>query len=373
MFVNSSKIIKVLNELAPESLAESWDNVGFLVGNRDTQVDRILVALEVTEQVVEEAIQDNIDLIVCHHPLIFKPLSRLTDDDPIGRIVRRLVKHNISVYAAHTNLDIAEGGTNDYISGLLGLERVSGLQQTGADLYSKLAVYVPETHLDSIREAMARAGAGQIGAYSDCSYTSEGTGAFRPLEGSNAYIGSVGEVEFVKEAKVEVVAENTRLTDIVEAMKRAHPYEEPAYDIWELKNTIRSHFLGRIGFPSESMTLEAYAAHVKDVLGLSHIRYIGDPNRRIGKVAVCTGAGSDLMKSASQNRCDVLVTGDVKYHEAQAALQMNLSVIDAGHFETEQIYVSEMASRLKRALELKSYEIAVVESKVEFSPFRTIQ
>ena len=153
MFVNSKKIIKIMNEIAPESLAESWDNVGFLIGNEDREVDRVMVALEVTELVVDEAINNNIDLIICHHPLLFKPMKKITDNDPIGRMVRKLIKHDIGLYVAHTNLDIAEGGTNDYIAEILELGNVSGLSKTGSSRYFKIVVFVPVENGKAVVEA----------------------------------------------------------------------------------------------------------------------------------------------------------------------------------------------------------------------------
>ena len=370
MFVNSKKIIKLMNEIAPEHLAENWDNVGLLVGNEDSEVDRVMVALEVTEAVLEEAISENIDLIICHHPLLFKPLKKITDKDPIGKMVRKLIKNDINLYVAHTNLDIAEGGTNDYIAELLDLTMVRGLDKTGSSKYTKVAVYVPLENLESVRKAMADAGAGKIGTYSDCSFVSEGRGMFKPLEGSNPHIGETGELEAVREAKHEVIVDKNSLGRVIEKMLKAHPYEVPAYDVWELDNEIESFHLGRIGLAEGKHTLKSFAELVKDRLKVDTLRFAGDPDKRIRKVAICTGAGSDYIKTAAQKGCDVMVTGDLKYHEAQTALQMNIAVIDAGHYETEQIFVSRLSEKLKSAIEFKEYDVAVIESKAEENPFR---
>lgn len=370
MFVNSNKIIKIMNEIAPESLAESWDNVGLLVGNADSEVDRVLVALEATEAVVDEAISSNIDLIICHHPLLFKPLKRITDADPIGKLVRKLIKNDISLYAAHTNLDIAKGGTNDYVAEILELDLVQGLEKTGSSNYMKVAVYVPLDNLESVRSAMASAGAGQIGAYSDCSFVTEGDGMFKPLEGARPHIGSVNELETVREGKLEVIVDKKNLGRVIDSMIKAHPYEVPAYDVWALENEIESYHLGRTGLISGKYTLKEYAEFVKEKLQVGQLRYVGDSDKRVRKAAICTGAGADVMKAAVKKGCDVLITGDLKYHEAQTALQMNLTVIDAGHFETEQIFVQRLADKLKRSFEAKEYDVAVVESSSESNPFK---
>ncbi len=372
MFVNSKKIIKVMNEIAPEYLAENWDNVGFLIGNEDSEVDRVLIALEVTEAVVDEAIHNNIDLIICHHPLLFKPMKKITDNDPIGKMVRKLIKNDVSLYAAHTNLDIADGGTNDFIAELLELNMIKGLQNTGQDTYFKIAVFAPVENAEEVTNAMTGSGAGKMGAYSECSFVSEGRGQFRPLQGSAAHIGVVDELTKVRESKIEVIVDQMNMNRVLNAMLKAHPYEVPAYDILELKNDVKKYYLGRSGVLQSKMTLEDLAKHVQHKLNVSQLKYVGDSGKIIRKVAICTGAGADVMKDAKRSGCDVLITGDVKYHEAQTALQMNLTLIDAGHFETEQIFVSRLSDRLTRMFESKEYDVAVIESGVEENPFKSV-
>lgn len=370
MFVNSKKIIKIMNDIAPEHLAENWDNVGLLIGNEDSEVDRILVALEATEAVVDEAVANNIDLIICHHPLLFKPMKKITDSDPIGKIVRKLIKNDINLYAAHTNLDIASEGTNDYLAELLELNMIQGLEKSGSSKYVKVAVFAPLENINEIRSAMAGAGAGKIGTYSDCAFVSEGEGMFKPLEGSSPHIGSVNELETVQEAKLEVIVDKGSLGRVIDAMLKAHPYEVPAYDVWELSNEIESYYLGRTGVIQEKYSLKEFTQFVKEKLNVQQIRFVGEPEKRVRKAAICTGAGADVMKSAVRRGCDVLITGDLKYHEAQTALQLNLSVIDAGHYETEQIFVKRLSQRLRKAVEMKEYDVAIIESMSEKNPFQ---
>ncbi len=372
MFVNSGKIIKILNEMAPEHLAESWDNVGLLVGNADSEVDRIMVALEATEAVVQEAVDSNIDLLICHHPLIFKPMKKIVDSDAIGKLVRKLIKNDISLYAAHTNLDIAEGGTNDYLAEILGLQDVVGLEKTSAERYKKLMVFVPEDDSEAVRMAMASAGAGKIGNYEACAFKTSGEGSFMPLDGANPAIGEIGKLERVEEVRLEMIVDAPNLGRVLSAMHKAHPYEVPAYDVISLENEIKTYHLGRVGRLADKQSLETFAATVKAALGVKALRFVGDKDRTIRKAAICTGAGSDMMRAAAAKGCDVLITGDVKYHEAQTALQMNLTLIDAGHYETEQIYVERFAERLRNAFSLKSYEVAVISSKSEKNPFETV-
>lgn len=372
MFANGRKIIKLLDELAPGHLAESWDNVGYLVGNADKEVDRIMVALELTENVLEEAIAENIDLVITHHPLIFKPMKTLTDDSVIGRMVRKLIKHDIGLYAAHTNLDIAWGGTNDYLAELLDLERVGLLTTTHQTDYVKVAVFVPKEEGQVLQKAMGAAGAGKLGNYDTCAFFTEGTGSFRPLEGANPTIGTVGNLEKVEEVRVEMITPAHNASRVVEAMIKAHPYEVPAYDIIPLDNKMDAFGLGRIGFLQTPHTLADLSEKLKDLLDAQAVRYIGNSEDKIRKVGLCTGAGMDYLKAAKKQGCDVYITGDVKYHEAQDALQRKMNVIDGGHFNTEHIYTQRLADLIRRSVERKGYEVAVVTAERIADPFVTV-
>lgn len=270
MRINSRKIIRLLEELAPPAYAESWDAVGLQLGNADSAIDKIMVALEVTAAVAAEAEEKSVDLLLVHHPLIFTPLKTLTDHDPQGQMLRRLIKADIHVYAAHTNLDIAWGGLNDTLADLLDLE--------GVELLSPADVQTP--------------GARPVG-------------------------------------------------------------------------------LGRLGILPEPMALEMLSKAVRDSLGAGQIRYVGQPARLIRRVGLCTGAGASLIRDAHRAGCDVLITGDVKYHEAREAEALGLALIDAGHFETESKTVSALAEWLRERIDEKGYEVTVIESETLENPFVT--
>ncbi len=372
MFANGRKIIKLLEELAPRHLAEGWDNVGYLVGNADKEVDRVLVALELTEAVLDEAIRENIDLVVVHHPLIFKPLKTVTDDTVHGRMVRKLIKHDIGLYAAHTNLDIAWGGTNDHLAGLLGLERVKPLTTTYQTPYMKLVVTVPIKDAEDLHQALIAAGAGKIDNYEGCSFQTKGEGTFRPLEGANPTIGTIGDLERVPEVRIETIVPLPMKGKIIQALLKAHPYEVPAYDLIPLDNTFDQFGLGRVGFLPEALTLEDLSLRVKEILNVDGVRFVGKPETKIRKVGLCTGAGMDYMKAAAKSGCDVFITGDVKYHEAQDAVQAKINVIDGGHFGTEHVYSDQLAKLLRAKIDLKGYDIAVTTSAVIADPFVTV-
>ncbi len=268
MRVNSQKIIRMLEEMAPQKYAESWDSVGFQLGNEDTAINKVMVTLEVTAAVAAEAEEKSVDLIVTHHPLIFRPVKSITENDPQGQILRRLIRADIHVYVSHTNLDIAWGGLNDTLSDLLDMERIEVLQ---------------------------------------------------PSEGQQDKDKTIG--------------------------------------------------LGRIGYLPESLSLKDLAVALKDSLGAAQLRYVGNPDKVIRKVALCAGAGGDLVTNAHRAGCDVLVTGDVKYHEAREAEQLGIALVDAGHYETEHTAVSALADWLREKVDEKGYEVSIIESEALSNPF----
>lgn len=371
MHTNTKKIIKILDQLAPEHLCESWDNVGLMVGYPNRMVENLMVTLEVTEAVIDEAIEKNIDMIISHHPLIYKPLKKLVEQDPIAHMVMRLLKHDINLYVAHTNLDAAFEGTSKHIANLLQLDRVEYVSKTLQDQHYKVQVFVPEDHAEKVTEAMTQAGAGQMGAYTECTFQSMGTGQFRPNSQASPAIGRIDELTQVKEVKVETIVSHSLLSDVLNKMIKAHPYEEPAYDVIELSNKFNEQGIGMYGYLSPSLTLSDLAKRVKGILSCDSVRYIGDANKKISRVAIITGSGADYFKEAKAV-ADVLITGDIKYHEAQEALQKNLMVIDAGHFETEQIYIERLKEILDQAFEEKSYDINVIVSETDINPFQTL-
>jgi dinuclear metal center YbgI/SA1388 family protein len=366
--VNCGDIIKFMEEFAPPSLAEDWDNVGLMVGSREDKVNRIMVCLDVTPKVIETAAASKIDLIVSHHPLIFKGLKRINKEDFKGRIILDLIKNGINVYSAHTNLDVTDGGVNQHLSKVLGLKNIKKLKSYKTERMFKLVVFVPKESLDSVRDAMSSAGAGWIGNYSDCSFTSEGIGTFKPLEGTNPYIGSQGKLEKVEEYRVETVASEAIIDKVVSAMISAHPYEEVAYDIYPLEISGKEYGLGCVGEIDNVMRLNDFAKVVKNKLNTGNVRVIGSLDREIKKAAVFCGSFDSSIIGQVKSKADVLVTGDVKYHDALDMFQMGMCVIDAGHFSTERIIVPRLAEILKERFET----LDVITNKVEEDPFKYI-
>jgi dinuclear metal center YbgI/SA1388 family protein len=369
MLVNSKKIIKLLEERYPPELAASWDNVGFQAGNHNSAVNKILVALEVTPAVIQEAIEVNAELIVCHHPLIFKPIRSLTEDHPLEAMLRRLTTSRISVYVAHTNADAAPGGTVDALLEALEIERAETFGEVFSEPHYKLAVYVPKSHAEAVAQALFSCGAGKLGAYSECSFAMEGIGTFLPMAGANPAIGKVGLREKVEEIKLEVMVSRARVKETVRTMLEAHPYEVPAYDLWPLEAPVTTYGFGATAIAKTPRRLSEWAGHVKKTLGSPAARMIGPADAMIRRIAVVPGAGGSFFKEAARLGCELLITGDVKYHEAQEALAAGIFIIDAGHFETELPFVKRMALLLEADLEQKGYEVRVAVSEANLNPF----
>ncbi|MUK87106.1 Nif3-like dinuclear metal center hexameric protein [Ornithinibacillus sp. L9] len=365
--LTNSDVFKVMEEWAPKSLAYDWDNVGLQVGSHNKTVKKIMITLDVMEEVVDEAIQQNVDLIIAHHPLLFKPLHQVNTDSPHGRIVKKLIENEITVYASHTNLDAAVGGVNDMLSDQLNLTQREVLADTYHESLYKIAIYVPVSHKADVLEALSNQGAGHIGNYSHCSFQTEGTGTFKPLEGSTPYIGSEDEIENVHEVKIETIVEESKLHDVVRAMITSHPYEEPAYDIYPLQNEGKSFGIGRIGELKEHMNLEAFCGRLKRSMGVSHVRATGDLSKKVKKVAVLGGSGEKYIHMAKRKGADVYVTGDMTFHMAQEAWQMGLAVVDAGHY-----IESIMKTGTKKHLENKLKEIEIITSTVDTDPFKFV-
>lgn len=323
----------ILEAWAPPGVAWERDNVGLQVGDASKTVRKILVTLDVSEDVVREAVRKRVDLIVTHHPPLFRPLSSLLQYDKRGSIVYALVKSEIALYAMHTNLDFTYNGVSFALADKLGLKDTSFLMEHPHAL-RKIAVFVPENHVDRVSEAMSARGAGVIGKYEHCSFRLEGTGTFRGGAGAQPFAGRVGQLERVREIRLEMIAPTWKVNDVVQAMKTVHPYEEVAYDVYVLDNESVNYGTGAIGGLPKPMALKSFLDLVKRRLKVPFLRYSGKTRRRIQRVAVCGGSGSDLLDVAIGKNADAFVTADVRYHTFEAAAD-RIVLVDAGHFETE--------------------------------------
>lgn len=359
-----------MEELAPPELAEKWDNVGLMLGSSEMEVKRIMVCLDVNLSVVMEAASRGVNLIISHHPLFFRPIKKLCFDEDIGELVKNLFQENIMVYSAHTNLDSADLGINYHLAAKLELSDIDVLVPTSYEKYYKLTTFVPAEYEKNVRQALTMAGAGWIGNYSECTFRVAGTGTFRPLKGTNPHIGQEGKLTEVEEYRLETIVPTDKLPEVLQALIKAHPYEEVAYDIYPLVNKGPAQGLGRIGQLPHAVNLKDFALTIKEILKAPRVNIVGDEQRKIKKVAVCGGAGSEVMSQAKAAGADVLITGDLKYHEAQKALGMNMAIIDAGHYYTERLIVPALVDYLQERLQ--PYEVMVLASQSEKEPWQVL-
>ncbi len=364
-----TELLGWLNGSYPAALAEEWDNVGLQVGNPLAEIEKILVCLDVEEITLRKAAELGAKLIVSHHPFIFRPLKKITASDTTGRLVMQAIKNDIAVVSAHTNLDRAKDGLNDWLAARLGLTQVAPLERPESGHFLKLVVFVPVGHEGEIMQALFAAGAGQIGDYDSCSFRTRGTGSFRGDHESTPFIGEAGELEETEELRVEAIVPRPLVAKVVTRMIKVHPYEEVAYDLIPLANERSDIGLGRIGRLAESVSLRDFAEQVKQALGIDILRLTGDLDRSVQKIAVCGGSGVSMYSEALRQGADCLVTGDVKFHEAQRARQDGMALIDAGHFATERLMVEELAERLRRFVADRQLAAEIIEMADEQDPF----
>lgn len=368
MSVKLNKIIQSIEAVAPEKLSEDWDNVGLQVGSRQQVINRILLTLDITAEVVKEALAKKVDLIIAHHPFIFNGLKTLSSDWEKGQLIEQLIKNDIAVYVAHTNLDKAEKGLNYYLSELLGLENIRTLEPANPIAYYKVVVYAPLEATEKIIEVLGKNGAGAIGDYDSCTYRSSGIGTFRPLTGSNPYIGDKNNMISIAEDRIEAIIPAQELKNLIIQLKKHHPYEEMAYDVIPLENgrLINENGLGKIGMLKEPLVTEDFIGMIKDKLGLTTLRGAGNIPETVRRVAICSGAGADLIGLAKAKRADVLITGDLKHHDGQRALENNFWVLDAGHYGTEKWVVNCIRKILQADLGESCPEMMVAEASRDF-------
>ncbi|WP_027963456.1 Nif3-like dinuclear metal center hexameric protein [Halalkalibacillus halophilus] len=364
-------VIKHVEELAPKNLAFDGDPIGLHVGSMNQKVSKVMVTLDALEDVVDEAVENNVDLIIAHHPLLFKPLKSINLNTEKGRIIAKLIKNDISVYAAHTNLDIATDGVNDMLMDQLGLDIQGVVVETEKESLVKLVVYVPSSHQDEVRNAISEAGAGHIGDYSHCTFNTLGEGTFKPLEGTNPHIGEQNQLEKVEEYRMETIMPANIITEVVSAAKAAHPYEEMAYDLYPLELTGASKGLGRIGKLREPMNLDDFSSYCKTAFGIAAIRFVGDADKQISTVAMIGGSGGKFINQAKISGADVLITGDIDYHTAHDAKGLGLTMIDPGH-HIEQVMKTALTRILENKINSEEKVIDIIVSTINTDPFSFI-
>lgn len=363
-------IINLATKLAPAKLAASWDNVGLTVGDYNQVVHRVLLSLDVNDMVLEEAINKGCQLIIAHHPFIFQGMKSIRNDDIVGRIIMKAVKNDISIFSAHTNLDIAPKGLNDYLANILEIRDLIPIDITQKTKYYKLVVFIPDDYFERVKIAVLDAGAGNIGDYSHASFSIKGEGTFKPQKGSNPFIGQTGEISSVQELRLETLVVEDRIDNVVNEMLKAHPYEEVAYDLYPLLFEGDKYGLGRVGKLENKVRLIDYLEKVKLKLNLNCLRYIGEDDAIIQKIAVCSGSGASLIKQAKAAGADLYITGDVKFHEAQMAKDLGLKLLDAGHYETEVIVKDLLLEYFKRQSITNNLHVDFIKSEVNTNPWK---
>jgi dinuclear metal center YbgI/SA1388 family protein len=359
-----SDIIYFLESIAPPLLQEHYDNAGLIIGDKNWECRGVVCSLDATEEVINEAIFKNYNLVIAHHPIVFSGLKKINGKNYVEKAVIAAIKNDIAIYAIHTNFDNIIQGVNGKIASLLSLKNISILSQK-ENLLKKLFTFVPVAQAEQVRNAIFKAGGGNIGNYSECSFNAEGTGTFKGGEGTYPYVGKPGKQHQENEIKMEVIFPAWLENNIVSVMKASHPYEEVAYDVVSLANNHPGIGSGMIGELNEPVSETDFLNHIKKVFKLSVIRHTALLHKPIKKIAICGGAGSFLVSAALAMGADIYITADIKYHEFFDA-NNRMVIADIGHYESEQFTIDLLAE----ILEQKFPNFAVLKTKVQTNPVR---
>ena len=365
------EIIQRIEKFAPTYLAESWDPIGLAFGSKKQTVKKVMVALDLDANTLQEAKDENVDLIFTHHPPIFSSLKTLNADDSRRKEYLELIKSDIALYSAHTNVDAAEDGMNDWLADVLQLEKpYEIIDFSYQNTYKLLVLYTPEQDADKMREALHKAGAGQVGDYDNVSYTTNGTGRFTPERDASPTIGSTHSSEQVTEERTEVLVPNHLIGEVVQTIYEVHPYEEPVFHLMEIGKKEKYYGIGRIGSLSQEVSFNDMIEVVKNTFKVSNIRYANiDMNRKIKTVAILGGSGENYYKQALKKGADLYITGDISYHGAQDMIRDGLAFIDAGHF-IENIFVPKMTKKLTDWSKENDWDVEVISSKNQQDVFK---
>jgi dinuclear metal center YbgI/SA1388 family protein len=343
-----ASLVEYLNRLAPPATAAAWDNVGLLLGDPDARVQRVLTCLTVTAESAAEAVADRAQLIVTHHPILFRPVQRLTTGTAEGRVLLGLARAGVAVYSGHTAFDNCRGGINDLLAHKLGLAEVGPLRRPDGPRRCKVVVFVPDADLQKVSDAMFAAGAGHIGEYRECSFRLAGTGTFFGSDAANPAVGQKGRREEVSEWRLEAVCPEEAVERVIAALRRAHSYEEPAYDVYPLQPSPAATGEGRLGRLPRPVPLRQFAQAVKEALEAGAVQAVGDPARPVERVALACGAAGEFLADAARARADTFLTGEMRFHDYLRAQAEGLALILPGHYATERCGALELARMLKQ-------------------------
>ncbi|MCF6270267.1 MAG: Nif3-like dinuclear metal center hexameric protein [Melioribacteraceae bacterium] len=363
------QVIKYFEEWAPKGVAWEKDNIGLQIGNPKNQVTNIMLSLELNKKVFEQAVKKNCNLIITHHPFIFNPIKNLNfSNNPKAELIERLIEEKISIYSAHTNLDFTKGGVSFELAKKLGLKNIQFLENQEGNQF-KLVVFVPSGSVDEVSEAIFNAGGGVIGEYSKCSTQNFVDGTFEGSEVSNPTIGKKNIFEKVTEVRLEVLVNSWKLNSIVDEMKSVHPYEEPAFDVFVIKNKNINYGAGAIGELTTPLNSKEFLAHTRKLLKADALKYTLGNSSKIKRVAVCGGACSDLINNAIDSKADAFITADIKYHTFQEA-ENNIMLIDAGHYETEIHVLNPIKLRLNKFIKEDKSKVKVFKYSGSTNPVK---
>jgi len=339
------EIIKYIESWAPKEIAWSKDNVGLQVGSAERKVKNIFLSLDLNMKVLNEAITKNCNLIINHHPLLFNPIRKIDiDKDPISLILEKIIKHDVTLYSAHTNLDFTKDGVSFELAKTLKLKNIRFLTNLKSIQY-KLIIFVPDSHLEIVANTIFKDGGGIIGEYSNCSFRTSGEGTFKGSEKASPSLGKKLSFEIVNEVKLEVIIDSWKLGKIISEVKKVHPYEEIAYDVYPLNNENSNYGMGAVGEIDKPMEMDEFLVHVAKCLKIKNFRHTKGNRKKIKTVAVCGGSGSELIPDAIKVGADSFITADIKYHTFLDN-EERLCLIDAGHYETEILVLKELNKRL---------------------------
>jgi dinuclear metal center YbgI/SA1388 family protein len=340
-------IISALQTIAPLEMAEEWDNVGLLIGDAAAPLERVMTCLSVTPDSVAEAVQRRVQMIVSHHPVLFRPTKTLTTASTEGRMLLQLVQAGIGVYSPHTAFDNCTSGINDLLAKKLGLTSVGALRCLENEHKCKMVVFVPDKDLAKVSEALFAAGAGHIGQYRECSFRLWGLGTFFGGEETHPTIGAKGRREEVAEWRLEVICPDSIVEKVVAAMRSAHSYEEPAYDVYPLRPARAKVGTGRLGMLPAPLTLDEFARTVKGALAASCVQMVGLPEQPVQRVAIACGAAGEFLTNAVACKADVFVTGEARFHDCLAAQAQHVALVLPGHYATERVGIEALAEGLQ--------------------------
>ena len=366
-----------LDKLFNKNLAASWDKTGLQVGDLNNNIKQILITLDITGMVIEEAKSTDSNLILSHHPLIFNPITTLVNENIIGQKILNILENKIAVYINHTNYDLMFDGLNDYYTKKLDLTNVSIIESKYEQWY-KFVIFVPVEAENKVRDAICRNGGGMWRNYSCCTFNIAGTGTFKPLEGSNPYTGEVGSINSVNEIRIECIVCESDLNNVIGAALTSHPYEEPAYDIYKIDNKFETAGIGRIGELKTPKKLFDLFEDIKVKMEVKNFRWAAKQNENfnekiIRKIAVINGSANSLTQRVSVYSfdCDLVIVGELNYHNTLEIIESGKIIVELGHCESEKYAIDDMYSKLKNYFEYKNLEkIKIIKSRVGYEPWR---